>query len=88
MSVTVEVPEAELSLAEAASAPQLNVQLPVSSSEPGAVGPSRGSLEGRSGPALGHLQSQFRLLLNFYCISTVPLGLRLQINEKHKCFLE
>lgn len=84
------VPEAEFSLGEAASAPQLNVQLPVSSSEPRAVGPSRGSLKGTSsvqsctGSFAIPVQGAFKLLL----ISTVSLGLRLQINEKHKCFLE
>lgn len=46
------------------------VKCAVSSSEPRAAGSSRGSLKGRSSPALGHLQSQFRVLLNFYCIST------------------
>lgn len=75
-----EVPEGEFSLGEAASAPQLNVQLPESPSEPRALGPSRETLKGRSSPALGHLQSQFRVLLNFPSISVVSLGLRWQIN--------
>lgn len=84
----MEVPESEFSLGEAASAPQFNMRLPVSCSEPRAVGPSKESLTGRSSPALGHLQSQFRVLLNFYCISAVSLRLILQINENHRCFLE
>lgn len=72
----MEVPEAEFSLGEAASAPQFNVQLPVSSSEPRAVGPSRESLKGRkvqscTGSFAIPIQGAFKLLLYFNCFTWI-----------------
>lgn len=63
-------------LVKAASAPQFNVQLPVSSSEPRAVGPSRESLKRRkvqscTGSFAIPIQGAFKLFLYFNCFTWI-----------------